>query len=74
MNQRAKKNEKPALPRHAGISSPPKMRIFPSAAIIARPIDLGKWASGAYRISSPVLDPDLLEEIEEMRPRSSGDE
>lgn len=37
-------------------------------------IDLGKWASGVYRISSPVLDPDLLEEIESMRPRSAGDE
>jgi endogenous inhibitor of DNA gyrase (YacG/DUF329 family) len=37
-------------------------------------IDLGKWASGVYRISSPVLDPELLEEIEGMQPRSSGDE
>lgn len=27
-----------------------------------RIIDLGKWASGAYRISSPALDPELLEE------------
>ncbi len=30
-----------------------------------RLIDLGKWASGDYRISSPVLDPDLLEEVEQ---------
>jgi endogenous inhibitor of DNA gyrase (YacG/DUF329 family) len=30
-----------------------------------RTIDLGKWASGAYRISSPVIDPDVLEGIEE---------
>ncbi len=29
-----------------------------------RLIDLGKWASGAYKISSPILDPDLLEELE----------
>ena len=29
-----------------------------------RRIDLGKWASGEYRISSPILDPDLLEELE----------
>jgi endogenous inhibitor of DNA gyrase (YacG/DUF329 family) len=28
-------------------------------------IDLGKWASGDYRVSSPVLDPDLLEEVEQ---------
>ena len=30
-----------------------------------RLIDLGKWASGEYRVSSPALDPDLLEELEE---------
>ena len=29
-----------------------------------RLIDLGKWASGEYKISSPILDPDLLEELE----------
>lgn len=29
-----------------------------------RLIDLGKWASGDYKISSPILDPDLLEELE----------
>jgi len=29
-----------------------------------RTIDLGKWASGDYKISSPILDPDLLEEVE----------
>lgn len=29
-----------------------------------RRIDLGKWASGNYKISSPILDPDLLEELE----------
>ena len=29
-----------------------------------RVIDLGKWASGDYKISSPVLDPDLLEDLE----------
>ncbi|HXS13033.1 MAG TPA: DNA gyrase inhibitor YacG [Acidobacteriaceae bacterium] len=30
-----------------------------------RLIDLGKWASGDYRVSSPILDPELLEEVEE---------
>lgn len=30
-----------------------------------RLLDLGKWASGDYKISSPVLDPDLLEEVEQ---------
>ncbi len=29
-----------------------------------RRIDLGKWASDEYKISSPILDPDLLEELE----------
>jgi endogenous inhibitor of DNA gyrase (YacG/DUF329 family) len=29
-----------------------------------RLIDLGKWASGEYRISSPILDPETMEEVE----------
>jgi uncharacterized protein len=32
-----------------------------------RLIDLGKWASGEYKISSPILDPDLLEDLEHSR-------
>jgi len=28
-----------------------------------RILDLGKWASGDYKISSPIQDPDLLEEL-----------
>ena len=47
---------------------------FPFCSDRCRMIDLGKWASGAYRISSPVLDPELLEEIEGMRSRLPGDE
>ncbi|MEO5936675.1 MAG: DNA gyrase inhibitor YacG [Terriglobales bacterium] len=38
---------------------------FPFCAERCRTIDLGKWASGAYRISSPILDPDVLERIAE---------
>lgn len=30
-----------------------------------RLLDLGKWASGDYKVSSPVLDPELLEEVEQ---------
>jgi uncharacterized protein len=30
-----------------------------------RVIDLGKWASGGYVISSPVLDPDVLGDVDE---------
>ncbi len=47
---------------------------FPFCSERCRVIDLGKWASGAYRISSPVLDPELLDDMEEMRKRPSGDE
>lgn len=40
-----------------------------------RRIDLGKWASGDYRISSPILDPDVLEGLaEHTRKRSEDDE
>jgi hypothetical protein len=43
-----------------------------------RLIDLGKWASGDYKISSPIFDPDLLEEVEQAqldaeRRRADGD-
>lgn len=34
-----------------------------------RRIDLGKWASGAYVVSSPVHDPELLDELEGLRSR-----
>lgn len=30
-----------------------------------RLLDLGKWASGDYRVSSPILDPEMLEEVEQ---------
>ena len=40
-----------------------------------RTIDLGKWASGEYKISSPILDPDVLEDLESGRtPKSEEDE
>ena len=29
-----------------------------------RLLDLGAWASGDYKISSPILDPELLEELD----------
>lgn len=40
---------------------------FPFCSDRCRTIDLGKWASGAYRISSPVVDPDVLEGIDRLR-------
>ena len=36
---------------------------FPFCSDRCRLIDLGKWASGGYRISSPVLDPEVLENL-----------
>lgn len=41
-----------------------------------RVIDLGKWASGDYRISSPILDPEVLEDLDNaaIRRHQSDDE
>ncbi|HZC44054.1 MAG TPA: DNA gyrase inhibitor YacG [Acidobacteriaceae bacterium] len=49
---------------------------FPFCSDRCRIVDLGKWASGAYRISSPIVDPEVLEGLDEMhrRERSSGDD
>ena len=40
---------------------------FPFCSDRCRKIDLGKWASGAYRISSPILDPEVLEDLDSAR-------
>ncbi len=42
---------------------------FPFCSDRCRRIDLGKWACGDYKISSPVLDPDVLDALGE---RGSG--
>ena len=39
-----------------------------------RLIDLGKWASGEYRISLPILDPEVLEDIDEATLRRAQQE
>jgi uncharacterized protein len=36
---------------------------FPFCSDRCQRIDLGKWASGAYRISSPILDPEVYESL-----------
>jgi uncharacterized protein len=36
---------------------------FPFCSDRCRKIDLGKWASGTYKISSPVVDPEVLEDL-----------
>ncbi|MCU1311689.1 MAG: hypothetical protein JWO20_2814 [Candidatus Angelobacter sp.] len=40
-----------------------KDEYFPFCSDRCQLIDLGKWASGAYKISSPILDPEVLENI-----------
>ncbi len=38
---------------------------FPFCSERCRLIDLGKWASGSYMISTPITDPEMLESIAE---------
>jgi endogenous inhibitor of DNA gyrase (YacG/DUF329 family) len=38
---------------------------FPFCSDRCRVIDLGKWASGEYRIASPIFDEELLEELQQ---------
>ena len=45
---------------------------FPFCSDRCRLIDLGKWASGGYVISSPIHDPDLLDELEGLRGRNQS--
>ncbi|HTV05655.1 MAG TPA: DNA gyrase inhibitor YacG [Acidobacteriaceae bacterium] len=49
---------------------------FPFCSDRCRLIDLGRWASGEYRISSPILDPEVLEGLseEQRRPRDDDDD
>jgi uncharacterized protein len=49
---------------------------FPFCSDRCRLIDLGKWASGEYRITSPILDPEVLEGLDEAsrRPRNDDDD
>jgi endogenous inhibitor of DNA gyrase (YacG/DUF329 family) len=41
-----------------------KDEYFPCCSDRCRTIDLGKWASGAYKVSTAINDPDVLEQIE----------
>ena len=42
---------------------------FPFCSDRCRLIDLGKWASGGYVISSPIHDPEILDELEGLKDR-----
>lgn len=46
---------------------------FPFCSERCRLIDLGKWASGGYVISTPVTDPEMLESIAEEQSRRNKD-
>ena len=48
-----------------GMIVQPKDEDFPFCTDRCRRIDLGKWATGVYKISSPVLDPEVLEDLGE---------
>ena len=37
---------------------------FPFCSDRCRTIDLGKWASGAYKVSTAINDPEILDQIE----------
>ena len=43
----------------------PTAEDFPFCSDRCRLLDLGAWASGDYKISSPILDPELFEEVEQ---------
>ncbi|HKD82128.1 MAG TPA: DNA gyrase inhibitor YacG [Candidatus Angelobacter sp.] len=45
---------------------------FPFCSDRCRLIDLGKWASGGYVISTPVTDPEQLENIAEEQARKAS--
>lgn len=48
---------------------------FPFCSDRCKLIDLGKWASGGYVISTPITDPEQLETIaEEQARKSAGDD
>jgi endogenous inhibitor of DNA gyrase (YacG/DUF329 family) len=47
---------------------------FPFCCERCRLIDLGKWASGAYKVSSPILDPEVLEDLDQQKLRKQDDD
>lgn len=45
---------------------------FPFCSERCRLIDLGKWASGGYVISSPITDPEDIEYVERKQQEQQG--
>lgn len=50
-----------------------KDEFFPFCSDRCRVIDLGKWASGAYKVSEPITDPDVLDQVEAEQARRNID-
>jgi len=46
---------------------------FPFCSDRCRKIDLGKWATGVYKITSRILDPEVLEDLGGLGPNRGGD-
>jgi endogenous inhibitor of DNA gyrase (YacG/DUF329 family) len=46
---------------------------FPFCSDRCRTIDLGKWASGGYVISTKINDPELLEDLAEQQSKRKSD-
>ena len=74
------KPKKPTTPKIKPLHCPTCKKLvrasdedFPFCSDRCRRIDLGKWAMGVYKISSPALDPDLLEELEGHERDNSGE-
>lgn len=70
MPQKKKSAAKAAKVLHCptcGMLVQPKDEDFPFCSDRCRKIDLGKWAMGVYKISSPVLDPEVLEDLDGLR-------
>lgn len=50
----------------------PTAEDFPFCSDRCRLIDLGKWASGDYKISSPIFDEELLDDLQRRHEESSS--
>lgn len=47
---------------------------FPFCSDRCRVMDLARWASGDYKVSSPIQDPDLLDELARSNVHSRRDD
>jgi hypothetical protein len=46
---------------------------YPFCSDRCRKIDLGKWAMGVYKITSPIVDPEVLEDLDNPKANRGGD-